>query len=103
MPSLLSASSVRVDVDGVPALDGLSLATTGDKVLVLGAARALFEAAAGLRSVLRGDLGVDGRPPKEAAREAAVACAPLDPPLPGRWTLMQYVHWSARLVGYSRS
>src|SRR5580704_12086212 len=46
---LLAASSLRVDVGGSPAVDGLTLATTGDRVLVLGAARALFEAAAGLR------------------------------------------------------
>jgi ABC-type multidrug transport system ATPase subunit len=102
VPSLLSASSVRVDVDGAPALDGLSLSSTGERILVLGAARALFEAAAGLRTVQRGDLRVDSHAPRAAARDGAVAGAPLDPPLPPRWTLLQYVRWSARLVGHRR-
>jgi ABC-type multidrug transport system ATPase subunit len=103
VPPLLSASSLRVDVDGAPALDGLSLDTTGDHVLVLGAARALFEAAAGLRGVRRGELTVSGLAPRAAARADLVACAPLDPPAPPRWTLAQYVTWSARLAGHSRA
>jgi ABC-type multidrug transport system ATPase subunit len=93
---------VRVDVDGVPTLDGLSLTATGERVMVLGAARALFEAAAGQRGVRRGELRVDGLPPRSATRHGAAACAPLDPALPPRWTLLQYVGWSARLVGHSR-
>lgn len=101
--SLLSASSVRVDVDGAPALDGLSLATSGERVLVLGAARALFQACAGLRSVRRGELQVDGLPPGAAVHEGRVACAPLDPPVPPRWTVLQYVTWSARLAGHSKA
>ncbi len=103
MPPLLSASFLRVDVDGVPALDGFSLRTTGERVLLLGAARALFEAASGLRGARRGELSVDGRAPKTAAREGQVACAPLDPSLPPRWTLLEYVTWSARLAGHSRA
>jgi ABC-type multidrug transport system ATPase subunit len=103
VPSLLSASSLRVDVDGSPALDGLSLETTGERVLVLGAARALFEAAAGLRGTRRGDLTVEGLAPMAAVRHRLVACAPLDPPVPPRWTLMQYVTWSARLAGHPRA
>lgn len=100
MSPLLSASSLRVDVDGTPTFDGLSLGTTGERVLVLGAARALFEAASGLRSVRRGELSVEGLAPRAAVREGRVACAPLDPPVPPRWTLMQYVTWSARLAGH---
>lgn len=94
---------MRVDVAGSPAIDGLSFATTGDHVLVLGAARALFEAAAGLRPVARGELRVDGAAPATAIREGRVACAPLDPPLPRAWTAVQYVTWSARLAGHART
>lgn len=103
MAALLAASDLRVDVEGVPAFDGLTLATTGDKVLVLGAARALFEAAAALRPTTRGELRVEGVTPAAAVRAVAVACAPLDPPLPPRWTLLQYVTWSARLSGHARA
>jgi ABC-type multidrug transport system ATPase subunit len=103
VPPLLAASTLRIDVSGVPALDGLSLVTTGDRVLVLGAARALFEGAAGLRKIARGDLRVEGTDPATAVREGRVACAPLDPPLPPDWTVTQYTRWSARLAGRTRS
>jgi len=97
---LLTSSSLRVDVGGTPAIEGLSLATTGERVLVLGAARALFEAAAGLRAITRGELRVAGQDPLAAVSAAAVAGAPLDPPLPPSWTVRQYVTWSARLAGH---
>ncbi len=99
---LLAASSLRVDVDGAPALDEMSLASTGDWILVLGAARALFEAAAGLRAIERGLLRVDGVAPAEAIRARAAAGSPLDPPLPPRWSVSEYVTWSARLAGHAR-
>jgi ABC-type multidrug transport system ATPase subunit len=99
--ALLSASSLRVDVAGVPTLDGLVLATTGDRVLVLGGARALFEVAAGMRAVTRGEVRVAGVAPLAAVRSGLAASAPLDPPMPPRWTVSQYATWSARLAGYS--
>jgi len=100
---LLTATTLRVDAGGVPAIDGLSLRTTGERVLLLGAARALFEAAAGLRGIARGKLLVEGTAPSVAIRAGAAACAPLDPPLPRLWTVAQYVTWSARLAGHGRS
>ncbi|MGO9833761.1 MAG: hypothetical protein ACLP1X_06065 [Polyangiaceae bacterium] len=102
MDPLLAASSLRVDVHGTPAIDGLSVTSTGDHVVVLGAASALFEAAAGLRAAARGHLRVEGRAPIEAVRAGVTAGAPLDPPMPPRWTVRQYVTWSARLAGHPR-
>jgi ABC-2 type transport system ATP-binding protein len=102
-PPLLAATGLRVDVAGSPAVDGLTLATTGDRVLVLGAARALFEAAAGLRAPSRGELRVEGATPRAAVGAGRVASASLDPPLPPAWTVTQYVTWSARLAGHPRS
>ncbi len=67
--------------------------------MVLGAARALFEAAAGLRPITKGSLRVAERDPVDALRAGAVASAPLDPPLPPGWTVREYVQWSARLSG----
>jgi ABC-type multidrug transport system ATPase subunit len=99
---LLASSSLRVDVGGSAAIDGLSLTVSGDQVLVLGAARALFEAAAGLRATTRGELLVAGQEPLAALRSVAAAGAPLDPPLPPTWTLRHYVTWSARLAGHAR-
>jgi ABC-type multidrug transport system ATPase subunit len=100
---VLALSEVRVDVGGVPAIDGLTLTSTGEHILVLGAPRALFEAAAGLRPTSRGRLLVEGVPMPHAIRAGLVACAPLDPTLPGSWTARQYVAWSARLAGHGRA
>jgi ABC-type multidrug transport system ATPase subunit len=92
-----------VDVGGTSAVDGLTLATTGERVLVLGAARALFEAAVGVRAIAHGELRVADQDPLDALRAGALAGAPLDPPLPPNWTVRQYVVWSARLAGYAAS
>jgi len=97
---ILAAAHVRVDVAGLPAVDRLSFTSRGDRVLVLGAARALFEAAAALRPSMAGELRVQGAPPLEAVRSRAAASAPLDPPLPPAWTVSQYATWSARLAGH---
>jgi ABC-type multidrug transport system ATPase subunit len=100
--SKLACSHLRVDVGGEPAIDGLTLMSTGEHLLVLGAARALFEAAAGLRPVVRGTLLIDGMRVRQGIRAGVAACAPLDPPLPGAWTAFQYVGWSAMLAGHPR-
>jgi len=100
---ILAASGLRVDVAGSPVIEGLTLATTGERVLILGAARALFEAAAGLRAVRRGEILVEGLPPRAAVRAGMAACAPLDPPMPPGWTALKYVTWSARLAGNARA
>jgi ABC-type multidrug transport system ATPase subunit len=101
--ALFEVNAARVDVDGVPAVDGLSLATTGDRVLVLGAARALFEAASGVRRIARGEVRVEGTSAVEALRAGRVAGAPLDSPLPPTWTALEYAAWSARLAGHARA
>jgi ABC-type taurine transport system ATPase subunit len=85
----------------VPACDGLTLQTRGDRVLVLGAPRVVFEATCALRPVMRGLLRVRGSEPGAAVRGAIVAGAPLDPPLPPKWTALEYITWSARLAGRS--
>jgi ABC-type taurine transport system ATPase subunit len=100
--ALLVAEDVRVDVDGVPAVDGLTLRTTAERVLVLGAARALFEAATGQRAVVRGRLAVRDLAADDAVRSGIVAGAALDPPLPPKWTPTEYVVWSARLAGHPK-
>ena len=84
---VLTSSSLRVDVGGTSAVDGLSLASTGERILVLGAARALFEAAAAVRATARGELRVADLEPIDAVRTGVAASAPLDPPLPSTWTV----------------
>jgi ABC-2 type transport system ATP-binding protein len=98
---LVVAEDLRIDVDGVPACDGLAFRTRGDRVIVLGAPRALFEALAGLRPVIRGALRVRGSAVSAVVQDRVVAGAPLDPPLPPKWTALEYVIWSARLAGHT--
>lgn len=97
------AEDLRVDVDGVPACDGITFRTTGERVLVLGAPRALFEATTGLVQVMRGELRLRGVPAAQAVMKRAVAGAAMNPPTPPRWTVTEYVEWSARLAGLSKA
>jgi ABC-type multidrug transport system ATPase subunit len=99
---LLAAAAARLDVAGVPAVDGLDLRTKGERVVILGGPRALFEAAAGLRNVAHGEVRLLGMAPLDAVRSRAVAGAPFEPPLPPRWSVTEYVTWSARLAGHDR-
>ena len=100
---LLVCEDLRVDAEGVPACDGLAFRTTGEHVLVLGAPRALFDAIIGVVPVARGALRVRGTVAVTATKNRTVAGAPLEPPLPPRWTLREYVVWSARLAGLANA
>jgi ABC-2 type transport system ATP-binding protein len=101
--ALIEIVRVRIDVAGVPAVDGLSAATTGDRVLVLGAARALFEAASGARTVNHGVLRLRGEAARAAVRAGTAAGAPIESLLPPKWTAREYVTWSARICGHSKN
>jgi ABC-type multidrug transport system ATPase subunit len=56
-----------------------------------------------LRGFVRGELLVEGRSPSGAIEAGLVACAPLDPPMPPKWTVLDYTTWSARLAGHRRA
>ncbi len=96
---LVACEHLRVDVEGVPAIDGLTLRAHAAHLLLLGAHRAIFDALTGVASIARGALRIRGVEPASATKQRLVAGAPLDPPLPPRWTLREYVVWSARLSG----
>jgi ABC-type multidrug transport system ATPase subunit len=99
---LLQLVHTRIDIDGVPAVDGLSLTTTGDRVVILGGPRALFEAASGVRTPSHGEVQVRGVAARRAARGGSVAGAPFDPPFSPKWTAREYVTWSARISGHGK-
>jgi len=96
---ILAADDLRVDVEGAPACDGLAFRTAGERVLVLAAPRALFEATTSLRPIARGSLVVRGTPAKHAVERGVIAGVAADPPMPPSWTVTEYVQWSARLAG----
>jgi ABC-type multidrug transport system ATPase subunit len=95
---ILEARDLRLDEGGHVVVEGLSFATTGDKVLVFGASTPILRAAASELAVQRGQLLVAGREPSAAARSNAVAVALLDPVLPPGFTPASYVEWSAKLA-----
>ena len=97
--ALLQTNDARVDVGGAPQIDGLTLASTGTRVVVLGAATALYDAASGTRRPARGTVLVRGEPADAALRATRLAGASLDPALPPTWTPREYARWSARLAG----
>jgi ABC-type multidrug transport system ATPase subunit len=99
---LLHADSVRVD-DGVPVVENLTIETTGTNVAVVGAARALFEAMCGVRPIVRGTLRICGMDPRVAIRAGAMASAPIDVPVPARWTVHEFARENARLAGQAKS
>jgi ABC-2 type transport system ATP-binding protein len=122
---VLAAVEARIAVDGVTAIERLTLTTIGDRVLVAGDPRALFAALTGVpvsssgaaraapgdeddapppgeACVVGGTLALVGRSVEGGAHVAVMGAAPLDPPLPARWTAEAYVAWGARLAGVSR-
>jgi ABC-2 type transport system ATP-binding protein len=80
----------------------MRLVTTGDRVLILGGAPAVFEAACGVMTPSHGEVRVRGAAARDAARVGSVAGAPASLPFPPRWTARQYVTWSARVSGRPR-
>lgn len=115
---VLHAEDARITIDDVVAIDHLTARSRGDRVLCTGEAEALFAAltAVPLRAraaprtdedlpgqphVTAGSLFVAGKDVATNAHLALVGVAPLDPPLPPRFTAHEYVTWSARLAGFS--
>ena len=92
---LLSAEALRIDIDGVPVSDGLSFVASGERVLLLGAGRGLFEVLLGLRPFAAGALRMRGEPMAIAANEGRVAGALTEATLPPDWSPREYVTWSA--------
>ncbi len=93
---------LRIDEGGLPRFDGDEVASHGQRLLVLGAPRALFLAAVGAIEPSRGALWIDGRPAAQAIREGRAAAARFDVPVPPSWTALTYVTWRARLAGQHR-
>src|SRR5258706_5246034 len=102
---LLSARDLRVDVDGAVAVEGASLETRGNSVAIVGDGYGLLRAIAGEAEVRAGSLQIQGLDVSrgEQLRPSALGMAPLDPPLPPRWTAPEYLVWGARLAGMSRT
>jgi ABC-2 type transport system ATP-binding protein len=120
--ALLTARNARLAVDGVTSIDGLTLCSFGDRVVVVGDATALMgaltcvplgarprrdgsgepEEAIGEVYVAGGALEVAGANVAEKSHLRLAGVAPLDPPLPSGYTPVEYVACGARLGGANR-
>lgn len=117
---LLEAADARIAVDDVIAVERLTFAARGERVLIAGETEALFAALTGVplaartgkgssdelpgeARVVAGSLLVAGQRVASGAHLAICGAAPLDPPLPPGWIVEDYVAWSARLAGVSAS
>lgn len=96
---LLSAQGVRVDQDQVPTVVGLDVQAEGPHLLVLGAPRALFLAAAGVLPCRGGRLRIAGLNPLEALRSGHLSAAIELGATPPDWTTLDWIEWSLRLQG----
>lgn len=109
--NLFFTRDLRLDVGGVPAVDGLTCTPSDAHTLaVVGAPRVLFEAAAGLVRPVQGSIEIGGISPvgMAAAKSdhdgpgAPIAGAWYDMPTPDRDSPLTYVSWSARLAGFDK-
>ncbi|HKQ69082.1 MAG TPA: ATP-binding cassette domain-containing protein [Polyangiaceae bacterium] len=102
---LIAARDLRVDVDGAVSVDGIAFETRGASAAIVGDGSSILSALQGKAEIRAGTLRVDGADVarREHTKPGAVGVAPLDPPLPPRWTAREYLMWGARLCGANRS
>jgi ABC-type Na+ transport system ATPase subunit NatA len=101
---LLSARDLRIDVDGAAQVEAATFDSRGGSLALLGDGHALISAIAGRAEIRAGSLAIEGLDVggREQLRAGTVGLAPLDPPLPPRWTVREYMVWGARLSGMPR-
>jgi ABC-type multidrug transport system ATPase subunit len=102
---LLAAENLRIDVGDAIAIERASFASRGNSVALLGDEHGVLSALAGSAKIRAGNLAVLGIDVAGGAHLASnrVAIAALDPPLPPRWTALEYLTWGARLAGADRT
>ena len=100
--ALISARDARIDADGAVLLDSLSFEADGARVGLLGAFGPLFRLFSSRAELSRGSVDVLGRAARLAVATNVLGLAPLDPVLPERWTVADYLVASAGLIGLSR-
>jgi ABC-2 type transport system ATP-binding protein len=115
----LEARGARITVDAAVAIEALDYVSQGDRVVLYGDVSPLIAAISGLSltppdpddpedesgeaRVSAGTLLVGGATVEDGKHYATVGVAPLDPPMPLTWSAEEYVTWSLRLSGLSKS
>ena len=98
---LISVDALRVDRDGCPICERLSLNADGERVVLAGAgAEAIADAITMQATISKGRVLIDGFDVGKREHVGRVGLAPLDPPLPPRMTVLGYVVLSLRTAGF---
>jgi len=97
--ALLSLERARIDVEGAPLAENLSVVSRGQRVALVGDWRALFSLLGAQASMASGRAQIDGCDAAQAVASGVVGLAPFEPQLPPAWSAEQYLTWSARLTG----
>jgi ABC-2 type transport system ATP-binding protein len=100
---LFELVSARIDREGVPLLEGLSLSANGPRIALLGDWTALFELLEGNALLVSGSARVHGTALSAALADGVVGSVRRESILPKSWTTTRYLEESARLHGMSRS
>jgi ABC-2 type transport system ATP-binding protein len=103
--ALIAAHDLRIDVGGAIAIERTTFASRGGSVALLGDEHGILSAIAGAAEIRAGTLSILGIEVGDGAhlRSNLVGIAPLDPPLPPRWTALEYLVWGSRLAGADRT
>jgi len=103
--ALIAADDLRIDVGGAIAIERTTFASRGGSVALLGDEHGILSAIAGAAEIRAGTLSILGTEVGDGAhlRSNLVGIAPLDPPLPPRWTAREYLVWGSRLAGADRA
>lgn len=99
----IEVSDVRIDDAGGVLAERLSFGSDGPHLAVLGGPSILGHVLSGRLAPTRGTVSIDGKNAREALLTGALAHAERDPKVPEPWSVLEYVCWSARLVGMSRA
>jgi ABC-2 type transport system ATP-binding protein len=102
---LVAAQDLRIDVKGAIAIERVTFTSHGHSVALLGDEHGILAAIGGTADIRAGTLTILGSALGDGAhlRSNLVGMAPIDPPLPPRWTAREYLVWGARLAGADRS
>lgn len=101
MTALIELDSARIDGEHGMLVEGLNIASAGDRVALVGNWRALIGLLTHEARVTSGRALIAGRLFAGAIAAGVVGLALGDSPLPETWTVLRYLETSARLTGSS--
>ncbi len=102
MTALLEIAAARIDQDGVPLIEGLSLTAMGSTLGLVGDFHGLFSLLGGTADLVTGQVSVLGHEAERAVAAGVVGVARAEFALPETWNLDRYLIEGARLGGVSR-